>query len=151
MTSRKLFSISTLVIVYYFLVNNAAHSQDNISYELDNHIVYYNIFNSSSITPEIARVYGLNRAKKRAYLNVALVEKAGGYGIAPDSLRGYSRNLLQQKNELTFIEIKEAQATYYLAPIRFYNEEILHVDVLIKPDSTSLEKTFTITKKLYVD
>ncbi len=58
---------------------------------------------------------------------------------------------MQQKFKLEFIEIKEPTATYYLAPIRFNNEEILHIDISVE----SLDKTdsgsFTITKKLYQD
>lgn len=129
----------------------AAYAQDNISYELDEHIVYYNVFNSSLIPAEVAKAYQLKRAKDQVYLNIALVKKSGGYGIAPKNLRGIYRNLLQQKFPLEFIEIKESTATYYLAPISFYNEEIFHIDIQIQATENSPEKSFTITKKLYVD
>jgi hypothetical protein len=102
------------------------------------------------IPPDIARIHNLLRAKDQAYVNVALVKKTGGNGI-PAIISGYHRNLMQQKFELEFIEIKEPTATYYLAPIRFINEEILHIDISVK----SLDKTdagaLTITKKLYKD
>ncbi len=127
-----------------------SHAQENTSYELDNHIIYYNVFNSTMIPPDIARVHNLVRAKDQVYVNVALVKKTGGNGI-PAIISGYHRNLMQQKFELEFIEIKEPEATYYLAPIRFINEEILHIDITVK----SLDKTdagaLTITKKLYKD
>jgi hypothetical protein len=127
-----------------------SYAQENTSYELDNHIIYYNVFNSTMIPPDIARIHNLLRAKDQAYVNVALVKKTGGNGI-PAIISGYHRNLMQQKFELEFIEIKEPTATYYLAPIRFINEEILHIDISVK----SLDKTdagaLTITKKLYKD
>lgn len=127
-----------------------SHAQQNTSYELDNHIIYYNVFNSTMIPPDIARVHNLVRAKDQVYVNVALVKKTGGNGI-PAIISGYHRNLMQQKFELEFIEIKEPTATYYLAPIRFINEEILHIDIVVE----SLDKTdagaLTITKKLYKD
>ena len=125
-------------------------AQENTAYELDNHIIYYNVFNSTMIPPDIARVHNLVRAKDQVYVNVALVKKTGGYGI-PAIISGYHRNLMQQKFELEFIEIKEPTATYYLAPNRFINEEILHIDIAVE----SLDKTdagaLTITKKLYKD
>jgi hypothetical protein len=142
--SILLFTLSLLLSVNSF-------SQDNISHELKDHIVYYNVFNSSLISPEIANTYQLIRAKDRVYINVAVVKKSGGYGFAPELLRGVYRNLMQQKFELEFIEIKEATATYYLAPIRFNNEDILHLDITVKPESDSAETQFTITKKLYLD
>ncbi len=89
-----------------------SHAQENTSYELDNHIIYYNVFNSTMIPPDIARVHNLVRAKDQVYVNVALVKKTGGNGI-PAIISGYHRNLMQQKFELEFIEIKEPTATYY--------------------------------------
>jgi hypothetical protein len=123
-------------------------SQENTSYELEEHIVYYNVFNSTMIPSEVARIHKLVRSDDRVYVNIALVRKDGGYGI-PALVSGYHRNLMQQKFELEFMEIKEPTATYYLAPIRFNNEEILHIDINISSIDQSDSGSFTITKKLY--
>jgi hypothetical protein len=139
---------SILLLVSFFSVHTFA--QDNTSYELDKHIVYYNVFNSSIIPPEVARTHNLTRAKDRVYVNIALVKKSGGNGIAAN-IQGYHRNLMQQKFPLEFIEIKEATATYYLAPIRFNNEEVLHIDIEASTLDNSDSGKFTITKKLYRD
>ncbi len=133
----------TLSVISFF-----SYGQDNTSFEMKEHIVYYNVFNSEMIPPEVARVHNLLRAKDRVYVNIALVKKTGGNGIAA-TISGQHRNLIQQKFELEFIEIKEPTATYYLAPIRFNNEEILHIDIQVETlDKTDTAK-FTITKKLY--
>lgn len=134
-----------------FFINQTANAQDNISHELKDHIIYYNVFNSSLIPADIANKHKLVRAKDRVYINVAVVKKSGGYGFAPEKLSGIYRNLMQQRFPLEFIEIKEATATYYLAPIRFNNEDILHLDVTVQPEAGMPESTFTITKKLYLD
>lgn len=139
------------ILGLFIFVSYPLYAQENISYELEEHIVYYNVFNSSLIPADVAKQYNLVRAKDRAYLNVAVVKKSGGYGVAPRKLSGIYRNLLQQSFPLTFIEIKEATATYYLAPIRFNNEEILHIDITVQADYKSTDETFTITKKLYKD
>lgn len=151
-TSNRI-SVAIVSIVSLLLLCSVqlSHAQENISYELDEHIVYYNVFNSSLIPADIAKEYNLVRAKNRAYINIAVVQKSGGYGVAPRKLSGIHRNLLQQRFELEFIEIKEATATYYLAPIRFNNEEIIHIDITVQPDYQSQESTFSITKKLYKD
>jgi hypothetical protein len=130
------------------MISASSRAQENTSYELEHHIIYYNVFNSTMIPPDIAEIHNLVRAKDRVYVNVALVKKTGGNGI-PAIITGSHRNLMQQKFELEFIEIKESTATYYLAPIRFINEEILHIDLSVE----SLDKTdsgsLTITKKLF--
>lgn len=125
-------------------------AQENTSYEMEEHIVYYNVFNSTLIPADVAKNQGLVRAKNLAYVNIALVKKSGGNGI-PAVLEGRFRNLMQQSRDLSFIEIKEATATYYLAPLRFNNEEILHIDISISDLSDADSADFTITKKLYHD
>lgn len=149
-TVRYFFCLLAIVFLGLLLSRNSI-AQDNISHETEQHIIYYNVFNSSLIPADVASTYNLIRAKDRVYINVAVVKKSGGYGFAPSSLKGIYRNLMQQRFELEFIEIKEATATYYLAPIRFNNEEILHLDITVKPEVDTSETTFTITKKLYLD
>lgn len=131
-------------------MSTIALAQNNTSYEIDEHIIYYNVFNSTIIPADVAKAYNLVRAKDRVYVNVALVKKSGGNGIAAN-ISGVHRNLMQQKIPLEFIEIKEATATYYLAPIRFNNEEILHIDITATSLDNSDTGSFTITKKLYKD
>ncbi|MFT6101695.1 MAG: hypothetical protein ACJATV_000089 [Granulosicoccus sp.] len=154
MSTKKNFSHTALQVISIFMLlswQSFAYAQENISHELKDHTVYYNVFNSSLITADIAKQYNLVRAKNQAYVNVAVVKKSGGYGVAPRKISGVHRNLLQQRFPLKFTEIKEATATYYLAPIRFNNEEIMHIDITVQPDYKSQESTFTITKKLYKD
>jgi hypothetical protein len=154
MSIKRKFPHPALQIISIFILlswQSLSYAQENISHELKDHTVYYNVFNSSLITPDIAKQYNLVRAKNQVYLNVAIVKKSGGYGVAPRKISGVHRNLLQQRFPLKFTEIKEATATYYLAPIRFNNEEIMHIDITVQPDYKSQESTFTITKKLYKD
>lgn len=141
----KVFSI---FIIGFFCQLSAA--QDNTSYELNDHIIYYNVFNSSLIPADVAKAHGLVRANNQVYVNIAMVKKSGGNGIAAD-ISGQHRNLIQQKFPLEFIEIKETTATYYLAPIRINNEDVLHIDIEAKTLDGLDAGSFTITKKLYKD
>lgn len=148
-SAHKILRVASILILLIWLP--ISYAQDNISHELKDHLVYYNVFNSSLIPADVAKQYNLIRAKNQVYLNVAVVKKSGGYGVAARKISGVNRNLLQQSFTLQFVEIKEATATYYLAPIRFNNEEIMHIDITVQPDYQSKESTFTITKKLYQD
>jgi hypothetical protein len=143
-------SLSGGVALLFSLLSINSHAQENTSYELDKHIIYYNVFSSTMIPPEIAKIHKLVRAKDQAYVNVALVKKTGGNGI-PAVVSGQHRNLMQQKFELEFVEIKESTATYYLAPLRFINEEILHIDLSVETLDKTDAGSLTLTKKLYKD
>jgi len=142
--------VFTLLLIALSSISLPSNSQENTSFEMDNHIVYYNVFNSTIIPSDVAKAYQLIRANDRVYVNIALVKKTGGNGIAAN-IDGVHRNLMQQKVPLKFIEIKEATATYYLAPIRFNNEDILHIDINASNLDGTDKGAFTITKKLYKD
>lgn len=148
---NMLFSIKIFLLMLWLCSLSAmSFAQENTSYELNEHIVYYNVFNSTMIPADAAKAHNLVRAKDRVYVNIALVKKSGGNGI-PANISGVRRNLMQQRVPLEFIEIKEATATYYLAPIRFNNEEILHIDITASNSDNTDTGSFTITKKLYRD
>ncbi len=139
-----------LTYILLLTLSQFSNGQDNTSIELDNHIIYYNVFNSTLIPADIARIHKLVRGKDRVYVNVAAVKKTGGHGIAA-KVTGWHRNLMQQKFPLEFITIDEASATYYLAPIRINNEDILHIDLQVQLEGESNIAEFTVTKKLYRD
>lgn len=115
--------------------------------------VHYNVFNSTDIPAKVTEAYKLVRGKDRALLNISLTKTENGstsLGL-PAVLAGASKNLMQQKQALTFIEIKEGDATYYLAPFVFNNEELLHFDIQVSADANSKPMTFTFNRTLYTD
>ena len=115
----------------------------------DAHSVHFTVFPSSFLTADVAQAYKLTRGKDRALLNISVTKnQTHGLGIAV-KLAGTARNLMQQESKLKFIEIREQDAVYYLAPFRFINEEILYFDVNIDIDGQSHQLEFM--KKLYVD
>ena len=59
--------------------------------------------------------------------------------------------LLQQQQSLRFITIQEQNATYYLAPLYYNNEDIYHFDITVVIDKQTPAITFTFTKTLYVE
>ena len=115
--------------------------------------LHYNVFNSTMIAPQVAETYKLVRGADRALVNISLTkieDGASSLGL-PAVVLGTTKNLMQQEQKLKFIEIKEGEATYYLAPFVFNNEELLHFTVQVQntPDATSMEVKFNRT--LYRD
>ncbi|MGL6161039.1 DUF4426 domain-containing protein [Microbulbifer sp.] len=105
--------------------------------------VIYSVFNSEFIKPEIAQRYRLVRAKDRAFVNISVVKKEGGaHGLAGE-VSGRATNLIQQSRPLEFMEIREGEAVYYLAPLRFDDEENLTFTVdLVLPNGDKEQVTF---------
>jgi len=115
--------------------------------------IHYNVFNSSIIAPKVAEAYKLVRGTDRAIVNISFTKTEDGITTLglPAVVLGSTQNLMQQQQKLTFIEIKEGDATYYLAPFVFNNEELLHFDIQVQnaPDAEPMQIKFTRT--LYRD
>ena len=86
--------------------------------------VHYSAFNSGFLQPEIAAATGLVRSKTQGVVNVAVL-KAGTASSAKVS--GTVKNLLGQNTALSFKEVKEGKAIYYLAQFPFEQRETLRV------------------------
>lgn len=84
--------------------------------------VHYSVFNSSFLQPDTASAVGLVRSKTQGVVNVAVL-KAGTASSAKVS--GTVKNLLGQSTALSFKEVKEGKAIYYLAQFPFEQRETL--------------------------
>lgn len=115
--------------------------------------VHYNVFNSTDIPANVAEAYKLVRGKDRALVNISVTKTENGatsLGL-PAQVSGVRRNLMQQKQTLKFIEVSEGDATYYLAPFVFNNEELLHFDIELNVDGVARPLKITFNRTLYAD
>ncbi len=108
------------------------------------------VFNSTFILPKVAEIYHLKRSKYESLINLS-VNQEGKTGSIPAEIRGTVTNLMQQQKQLKLQEIKEKDATYYLAPVRIGNEELLHFEIFVKPEGSSKELCVKFSQKVYAD
>lgn len=86
--------------------------------------VHYVVFNSTFMTPQIARSYGLKRNESIATVNISVLDRSSvGKPAMPAGIKGSAKNLIGQIKTLDFKEIKEGDAIYYLAQFSITNEE----------------------------
>ncbi|MGF0337194.1 DUF4426 domain-containing protein [Ectopseudomonas toyotomiensis] len=104
--------------------------------ELD---VHYSVFNSSFLQPDIASAAGLVRSKTQGVVNIAVL-KAGKASTAQVS--GQVKNLLGQSTALTFRQVTESGAIYYLAQFPFSNREILSFTLDVRQGDNTHRVTF---------
>lgn len=107
--------------------------------------VHYNAFNSASLTPEIAKQYQISRSGNQGVLTMSVKTegtKSEKWLLA--NISGKARNLLGQSTDLTFKEIKEGIATYYITSFRFDDKDHLTFDLVVAPETgASIPVTFT--------
>ena len=109
--------------------------------------VHYNIFNSTFLQPETAKAVGLNRSKNQAVLNVSMVKDGKGQKGA---VSGNFKNLLRQIETLTFKEIDEGDAVYYLAQFAITGQEILRFELQVT-DSEGKTHLLKFTQEVFPD
>jgi hypothetical protein len=115
--------------------------------------VHYNVFNSTSIPAKVAEAYKLVRGKDRALVNISLTKTENSQtslGL-PAKVSGTTKNLMQQTQILNFIKIEEGDATYYIAPFVFNNEEVLHFDIKVSADANGKPMAIKFNRTLYTE
>jgi len=115
--------------------------------------VHYTTFSSKNMPAEVARVYQLTRAKDISYINISLTKTENGttsLGL-PATISGKAINLMQQTKTIEFKEIKEPNATYYLASFRHTNEEDFKFEIKVIPEGENKPLTVEFTRRLFTE
>ena len=146
--NKLLFSI--LITVSAALLAAGAAADNKPFEQFGDHKVFYSVYNSTFIKPDVARIYNITRGKNRALVNIAVI-KGDVYGGIPAEISGTATNLMQQQRQLEFFEIKEQDVVYYLASVRFTNEEVLNFAIEVKTADNRRPYVLKFTKTLYVD
>jgi len=90
--------------------------------------VHYSAFSSSFLQPEVASAAGIVRGEDQGVLNVAVLKDGQAQ---PATVRAQVRNLLGQTRTLSFHEVHEGEAIYYLSQFPF-GRETLHFKVEVQ-------------------
>lgn len=110
--------------------------------------VHYILLASTFLEPEVAARYGIVRARNRGLVNLTVLSGSGTPRRA--GLRGVLTNLLGQRIELSFEELRDGPAIYYVASFRYTDAELLRFEIEVTtPDEGG--GTLRIEQQLYWD
>ena len=126
---------------------------DDTTRTFGDYTIHFKAFNSTFLQPEIAARYGFERNAKLGLINIAVLQNTDtGTKAVEAELSGQSASLAQQIEKLTFREVKEGSAIYYLAPFSFFHEEVLKFTVDARPVKQP-DESFTVKfqQKFYQD
>ena len=124
----------------------AQQSQRFGPYEL-----HYSVVNTTFITPEVARSYGITRGKDKAIVNLAVREHLEQGTIArPMLLKGKTWDHIHTI-DLEFKEVREGPAIYYIAEVEFVNEQWRWYEILFRPEGAEENYTHKFRHQLYAN
>ena len=144
---NKLFKTLIFLAVTLASLNTYAES----SREFGDYVVHYNAFRSDTLSPEIAKQYGLTRANNRVLINIAVLKKVMNTTGKPtaSTVSGHASNLTGQLKQLEFKEIKEGTAIYYLAETKISDGEFLKFDLKITPEGETRAARLNFNKRFF--
>lgn len=112
--------------------------------------VHYIALGSTFITPEIAKIYGIERSKYKGLINISVLDgRQKSKPAVQVTMSGSAKNLIGQKQTLEFKEIIEGDAIYYIAQLDYINEEIYNIEIKLNADRKSQKLRFT--QKFFVE
>ena len=139
-------------LILLFLVVSAFTSNvfaDNMK-KLGSLNVHYMAIGATFLTPEIAKAYGIERSRYNGLVNISVLDNSKkGMPAKSVSIMGKARNDIGQIKSLEFSEVKEGEAIYYLAQIKYTDEETYYFDIVI--NDSGKQHSLTFSQKFYVD
>lgn len=140
------------LLIATFYLSFACYSQAEQMKSFGKYDVHYSVFNSTFITPEVAKAYKLVRGKDRALINIAVRQRLDkGLSKAKKAIVTGSSSDLIYTTELDFLEINEQDTTYYIAELSFLNKELRTFNIKIQPDPNIAPYTLEFSQTLYFD
>ena len=145
---KNMIAILLITMSISFLVMSNA-SAENMK-KLGTMNVHYMAIGSTFFTPEIAKAYGITRSRYNGLVNISVLDNSKeGNPAKTVSINGQAKNNLGQFKNLEFTEVKEGEAIYYLAQVKYSNEETIHFTLEINDGKN--QQTLKFSQKFYVD
>lgn len=112
----------SLTLITALLISSTAYAEQfKTIKDID---VHYSAFNSTFLTPKVAREFDLQRNGFNAVLNISVLDRYQvGKPSTTATVTGTAKNLLGQSKTLEFKEVKQGNAIYYLTQFPISNEE----------------------------
>lgn len=129
---RRLLKLLTLLAALSALPAAAQQAQ-----QFNDYTVHYAALNSSMISPEVARAYGIKRSNSRALINISVLKNTGGElpSAVKANVTAAGRNLTGQTRSIEMREVIEGgEAIYYIGEMTVSNMETFDFTIEVTPE-----------------
>lgn len=127
-------SPSTLIGFLLFALALARPALADNSTRAGEFTVHHNAVPTTSLTPDVARQYGITRSANRALVNISVRQGEPGADRAVQAkVTLVATNLNGQRLELRAREVREGDAVYYLAEARVTGNDTLDFELEVVP------------------
>jgi hypothetical protein len=96
------------------------------------------------LDPTIASQYKIERSKYNGLVNISVLNSKD-QTAQQVQISGEAKNLLGQIKQLTFVEVKEGEAVYYIAQYGYQTEQMVSFTIQISQGTQSQQLKFNHT------
>jgi hypothetical protein len=131
-----------------------AQALDETFKDFGNYEVHFNALRTDSLTPEVARAYGIQRSSSRVMLNVTILRKEAEHAprkpvegtVAVDAY-----NLNGQLKDIQMRRVSEGEAIYSIGEVSIAGSEILVFDINVTPQGESTPFNVKLKREFVAD
>lgn len=131
-----------------------AQALDETFKDFGNYEVHFNALRTDLLTPEVARVYGIQRSANRVMLNVTVLRKEAEHAprkpveaeVAVDAY-----NLNGQLKDIDMRRVSEGEAIYSIGEVTIAGTEILVFDINVTPQGEASPFNVKLKREFVAD
>lgn len=110
--------------------------------------IHYIAFNTTFLTPQVAKDNGIVRSKFNGLINISVLDRKDKTAQSV-ILTGQAKNLIGVIKKLTFKQVNEGKAIYYLAVLPFSDREQYRITIDVNDGLD--QRTLKFQHKFYAD
>jgi hypothetical protein len=140
----------TLAVLFTLLFGLAAHAEQFI--DEGPYRVHYAAINTTALTPEVARQFGVSRTRNEILLVLNAQEQVDGrYVPVPATATGRATTLLGHTQKLALRPVREADVHYVVAAFQTLDGEYMTIDVQVLPEGAEAPLQVKFRQQFYRD
>ena len=146
---KKLFRLCILVTMFMATPVLAQQARNFGEYS-----VHYNALNSSLLSPEIAKAYGIRRSDSRALINISVLKASDDQPALAVKAKvvAAGRNLTGQTRNVSMREVSDGDgAVYYIGELSVRNMETFDFTVLVTPQGQDQAFELKFRQQFYTE
>jgi hypothetical protein len=122
--------------------------------QFEDYTIHYNALNSSLISPDVAKVYGIRRSDSRALINISVLKNTENQlpTAVKATVTASGRNLTGQTRKIDMREVNEGDdAIYYIGELSVRNMETFDFTVLVTPEGQNKPFNVKFRQQFYTE
>lgn len=149
MIDRIVRALAAAVTVLFLLPSGARAEQFK---DFGEYVIHYNTINTSFLSAQVARKYGIQRSDRRAMINLTVQKKGENDKTTPikADIDATATNLTGQLRDIALRAVEDGEAIYYIGEFTVENEEVLNFHIDVKPEGAANRLNLEFREQFYV-